>query len=105
MNESYVYKCVTYPGLGRYLTPDDIGKPVVRVFPLKGDTSLIPWDRTYIEGRVLTFLDREKIQVVGLTLSAAWIDNNWLTVNEFVEKTKNVQAKILEFRGGSNLDY
>ena len=87
-----------YPGLGRYLTPDDIGKSVVRVFPMDGDFSLIPDNKNDIKGRVLTVLDKDKAEFGTLILPSAWLDNNWLSPSEYIGKTKNVAAKTMVSR-------
>jgi len=92
------YEVKTYPGLGRYLIPDDVGRRVVRVVPCKGQFGFIPMgDR--ITGELLKAFDKDKITFLTIDLGHEWMDNNWLTVDEFIAKTKGVTATILQNGG------
>ena len=89
-----------FPGIGRCLTQDDVNKRVVRVFPLKEDCSFIPCKRIGVKGDLIKVLTADKIVFEGLysdkIYEAQWLDNNWLTEDEFIAKTHFVAGQIFE---------
>ncbi len=90
-----------YPGIGRHLTQDDVNKRVVRVYPLGRDCTLIPINKNDVQGSVLKVLKGDQVilnsvHIENLTLGAQWLDKNWLTVAEFIERTEFVAAQIFE---------
>lgn len=84
-----------YPGIGRMLTQDDLNKQVVRVYPKGDNYSFVPLRVTDVAGSVLKVLEQDRIVVGNEELNAYWIDNNWLTVPEFIAKTRYIEPTIL----------
>lgn len=89
----------TYPGLGRPLTAEDVGKKILRVVPKNRECGFLVLgnDPGYHAAVLKTFADR-KITVLCndtlLTLDNSWMDSNWLTLDEFLTKTQGIAATI-----------
>lgn len=90
---------IAYPGIGRSLTQNDINRRVVRVYPMNSDFSYVA--KSYDDERapLLKCIDKEKlILLIGfdeITLGANWLDQNWLTVDEFYKKTLSLEPTVI----------
>lgn len=88
----------TFPSLGRMLAADDVGKMVVRVRPHhERDFGFIPYN-SEDKGYKLVALHPDKV-IIGdhlnlFNLDASWMDNGWLTVDEFRTKTVGITAVV-----------
>lgn len=89
----------TYPGLGRSLTAEDVGKKVLRVVPKNRDCGFLVFGNDPgHHAVVLKTISNNKIDVFWLgsvlTLDKSWMDGNWLRLDEFLTKTQGIAATI-----------